>query len=113
MPVFYNVLDIAYLNVQNTEVLPMYNAGKSNRRRLFLLALGFALTESAMAIRQQIAAPSLAFTGGQPAKGRCHLCNWSADCKTQAKCKSCSKFLCATCSEQVVVAGCGCKKSDG
>ena len=103
VPVFCNVLDIACLNsyVLHKHLIPECNAGKPNRRRLFLLTLGYALTEPATTARSQITAPRALGPADGPLKGRCHLCNRSADRKTRTKCSSCTKFTCQEHLQQV------------
>jgi hypothetical protein len=103
VPFFCNVLDIACLNayVLHKELYPLHNAGKSCRRRLFLLALGYALTEPARTIRQPIAAAAAAGAANEATKGRCHLCARSIDRKTRTKCNLCTKFVCSQHSQQV------------
>ena len=97
VPVFCNILDIACLNayVLHKELFPQLNQDKSNRRRLFLLSLGFALTRHQQSKIKAQEMPSHAPRASSSAKGRCFSCPRSADKKTRSTCSSCGRFICS------------------
>ena len=99
VPVFCNILDIACLNafVLHKELFPQVNQHKSNRRRLFLLSLGFALVrhQQESRIRAQELPASQVPRVQTSVKGRCFSCSRSADKKTRSTCSSCGRFICS------------------
>lgn len=93
--VFCNILDISCLNafVIFTGVFPGWNAGKSHRRRLFLIALGKQLVSSNCLRERSTISRPIPHTNGT--KRRCTSCPREKDRKTRSKCSKCCSSVCS------------------
>ncbi|PAA53757.1 hypothetical protein BOX15_Mlig004292g1 [Macrostomum lignano] len=106
VPVFCNLLNIAGLNsfLLHQTVFPNRFANAPHRRRLYLVALGRALTQP---LRYQVEAgrnPPATVPVHGVQRGRCHMCGRSKDRKTRTRCTHCDRFCCAEHLQEICLA---------
>ena len=91
--IFYNMLDISALNafIIWNHLNSGWNAGKTHRRRLFLLELGNCLI---MANKERRVSVPFEPLEESKKRKRCYACHRNKDLKTSSYCYKCSEPVC-------------------